>query len=294
MALGLAMLIFGQYKKLIPQDHIKASKRVHTYTIFLAMVFGGIFAYLINNASNTAVILYSLSAISLIYLAYRAFKGGKDYLIPILAVVKISIIVMFFWVLFEQTATSLILFNDRFVNLQIFGLKISAANIQVINNIFIVALSPLFAYFWSKWDISVFTKMGLGLVVTGLAMGVFCFGAYTAMSGVLVPLVIIILGMLLVTVGELCCSPTGLAAISKIAPSDIAALLFGVWGIKSSISNFLASTVATFTDKKEITSDLIIQAKAFFDVYLYLAISAIIVGIVVISLARTFNKLYDI
>ena len=48
--------------------------------------------------------------------------------------------------------------------------------------------------------------------------------------------------------GELACSPTGLAAISKVSPVDVVAVLFGVWGIKSSFSNYFASYIATFTD----------------------------------------------
>ncbi|AXA34092.1 peptide MFS transporter [Francisella adeliensis] len=294
MALGLLILTIGQHKNLVPQDHIDPTSKTKLITLVLTICAGVVFAYLINNASNTAYILYSLSILALGYLAYRGYKGGQVYIKSISAVVIISIVIMFFWVLFEQTATSLVLFNKRFVDLHLFGMKISAANINVINNISIVCLSPLFAFIWNKWNISVFTKMGLGIIITGSAMGVFGFAAFTAMHGSLAPLLFIVLGIVLVTVGELCCSPTGLAAISKIAPTDIAALLFGVWGIKSGISNFLAGYVATFTDKKSVTSDLVIQAKAFFDVYLYLAVSAIIIGLIVISLSKAFNKAFNI
>ena len=65
-----------------------------------------------------------------------------------------------------------------------------------------------------------------------------------------VSLVWIVLGYALITSGELCCTPVGLAAISKVAPKDIVAILFGLWGIKSAFANFIAAAIATLTDAK--------------------------------------------
>ena len=99
---------------------------------------------------------------------------------------------------------------------------------------------------------------------------------------------------MVVTMGELCCSPTGLAAISKIAPKDIAALLFGVWGIKSGISNYMASYIATFTDTKDSGASLVMQAQAYYSVWLNLAIIAIIIGIIVAICSKVFAKIFKI
>ena len=294
MALGLMILIIGEAKNLIPRDHIKATKKTHLYTFIGGILCTILFAYLISTANNTAIVLYIASGLSLIYLAYKARKGGRDYLIAILAVLKISLIVMVFWALFEQTATSVLLFSKRFVDLNLFGFGISAGNISVANNIFIIVLSPFFAAIWGKWHISVFKKMGVGLVLTGLAMAVFALAAYQAMQGNQASLMLIVLGYMIITMGELCCSPTGLAAISKIAPKDIAALLFGVWGVKSGISNYMASYIATFTDTKDSGASLAMQAQAYYSVWINLAIVAIIIGIVVTISSKIFAKIYEI
>ncbi|MGQ4002194.1 peptide MFS transporter [Francisellaceae bacterium CB299] len=294
MGLGLCIFLLGQFKELIPKDHIKTTKKTHIYTMLGGLLCTLIFAYLISSANNTALVLYIASGLSLTYLAYRAIKGGKEYLIPILAVIKISIIVMVFWALFEQTATSVLLFSKRFVDLNLFGFGISAGNLSVANSLFIILLSPIFATIWAKWNISVFKKMGVGLIFTGFAMGIFALAAFQATQGDKVPLIIIVFGYMVVTMGELCCSPTGLAAISKIAPKDIAALLFGVWGIKSGISNYMASYIATFTDTKDSGASLVIQAQAYYSVWFNLAIIAIIIGIIVAISSRIFTKIYEI
>ncbi|MFT5950884.1 MAG: POT family proton-dependent oligopeptide transporter [Francisella sp.] len=294
MGLGLCTLLIGQVKGLIPKDHIKVTKKTHFYSIAGGILCTLIFGYLISTANNTALVLYIASGLSLLYLGYKAIKGGRKYLTPILAVLKISIIVMLFWALFEQTATSVLLFSKRFVDLNVFGFDISAGNISVANSLFIISLSPIFASIWAKWNISIFKKMGIGLVFTGFAMAIFALAAFQAIQGDKASLIIIIFGYMLITMGELCCSPTGLAAISKVAPKDIAALLFGIWGIKSGISNYMASYIATFTDTKDSGDSLVMQAQAYYSVWLGLAITAIVIGIIVTISSKVFAKIYKI
>jgi POT family proton-dependent oligopeptide transporter len=51
---------------------------------------------------------------------------------------------------------------------------------------------------------------------------------------------------LLHTVAELCLSPVGLSAISKLAPARIAGLTMGVWFLSISVGNFFAGRMASF------------------------------------------------
>lgn len=295
MGLGLLVLFIGEVRKIIPKDQILVSKRTHIITIISALIAVCIFQYLIFHAKNTANALYIMTIIVFIYLIYKAIKGGKEYTIPILAVLKVSIIVMFFWILFEQTATSVLLFTERFVNLNIFGFTISAANTHVFNSLFIIILAPFFAIIWGKWNISIFRKMGTGLIITGLAMGAFAISANLAIKGFSPSLLWIVLGYMLITMGELCCSPTGLAAISKVAPADIVAFLFGVWGIKSSLSNYFASYIATFTDVGDIKdTSSIVQAKAYYHLFFNLTITAIIIGLIILLISKQLKRFYKI
>ena len=45
---------------------------------------------------------------------------------------------------------------------------------------------------------------------------------------------------LLHTIGELCLSPVGLSAMTKLAPARVAGLMMGVWFLATSVGNFLA------------------------------------------------------
>jgi POT family proton-dependent oligopeptide transporter len=51
---------------------------------------------------------------------------------------------------------------------------------------------------------------------------------------------------LLHTIGELCLSPVGLSAMTKLAPPGIAGLLMGVWFVSLSVGNYLGGRIAGF------------------------------------------------
>ena len=175
-------------------------------------------------------------------------------------------LIMVFFLLFEQTATSILLFSKRMVDLTFFGFEISPANIKSLNPFIIMICAPFFAALWARWDTSVFTKMGIGLILAGLAMAVFAMAANQAMSGAMVSIMWIVAGYMLITMGELACSPTGLSAISKVSPPDIVAVMFGLWGIKSAFSNYFASVIASKTDVGEAVAG---QAEAYYTCLLY-------------------------
>jgi POT family proton-dependent oligopeptide transporter len=51
---------------------------------------------------------------------------------------------------------------------------------------------------------------------------------------------------LLHTIGELCLSPVGLSAFTKLAPARVAGLMMGVWFLSTSIGDYLGGRVASF------------------------------------------------
>jgi POT family proton-dependent oligopeptide transporter len=56
----------------------------------------------------------------------------------------------------------------------------------------------------------------------------------------------LVVSYLLQTLGELCLSPVGLSAISRLAPVRIAGLVMGVWFLALSVGNYLAGMASSF------------------------------------------------
>jgi POT family proton-dependent oligopeptide transporter len=50
---------------------------------------------------------------------------------------------------------------------------------------------------------------------------------------------------LLHTIGELCLSPVGLSAMTKLAPARVAGFMMGLWFVSISMGNYLAGCAAS-------------------------------------------------
>jgi POT family proton-dependent oligopeptide transporter len=70
-------------------------------------------------------------------------------------------------------------------------------------------------------------------------------GAMRAASGIQVSSVWLWLTYLLHTIGELCLSPVGLSAMTKLAPARVVGMIMGVWFMATAVGNYLAGRVAS-------------------------------------------------
>lgn len=152
-----------------------------------------------------------------------------------------------FWSVFEQAGSTLNLFAQRSVRKAVFGFEFPASWFQSLNALFIVTLAPVFAWMWVRLgsrEPSSPTKFVLGLLGAGLGFAVLIAPARAASQGLQVSPWWLLLTYFLHTCGELCLSPVGLSAMTKLAPARLASFLMGVWFLSISIGNYLGSRLA--------------------------------------------------
>ncbi len=157
-----------------------------------------------------------------------------------------------FWSAFEQAGSSLNLFAQRQTNNSFLGFSYPASWFQSVNAVFIVLLAPVAAWVWvkaGKRDPSSPAKFSLGLFFVAAGFAVMVIASMKAQSGVLVSPGWLLLTYLLHTIGELCLSPVGLSAMTKLAPARVGGLMMGVWFLAASVGNKMAGTVAGFYEK---------------------------------------------
>ena len=157
-----------------------------------------------------------------------------------------------FWSLFEQGGSTLNLFAARNTDLTLAGYSFPATWFQSVNPLMIIALAPVFALGWVKLGArnpSSIAKFTLGLVLVAAGFGVLAVAAVLAADGVKVSPLWLVATYLLHSLGELCLSPVGLSAISRLAPARIASLTMGVWFLASSVGNYLGGRVAGLYDR---------------------------------------------
>jgi POT family proton-dependent oligopeptide transporter len=193
-------------------------------------------------------------------------KSGKTPLTKeekqrITVIFILTFFVIFFWAGFEQAGSSMTIYTDKFINRDLFGWEIPTTYFQSVNPLFIVALGPIFAWFWnSKYGRKLTTpvKMSLGMILLGIGflfMYVATFSVQTTGSGDTqvvmqkAALAWLVLTYFFHTIGELCLSPVGLSVVTKLAPVKLASLLMGVWMLSSFAANIIGGFIAAYVER---------------------------------------------
>ena len=164
----------------------------------------------------------------------------------LLVVLVLFLAASVFWSVFEQAGSTLNLFADRDTRSVAFGYDFPPSWFQSLNSLFLILFAPVFAWIWirlGKHDPSSPAKFTLGLVLVSAGFAILVFAARQAEQGVLVSPLWLVGTYLLHTWGELCLSPVGLSAMTRLAPARIAGLTMGVWFLATSVGNYLGGRV---------------------------------------------------
>ena len=162
-----------------------------------------------------------------------------------------------FWAAFEQAASTLNLFAQRQTENKVFGISYPASWLQSVNSLFIIILAPVMGWIWFKLgprDPSSPAKFSMGLFFLGAGFGVMILAAMAASSGQKVSPLWLVLTYLCHTIGELCLSPVGLSAMTRLAPARVVGLMMGVWFLATSVGNKIAGTAASFYESFSLPS----------------------------------------
>jgi POT family proton-dependent oligopeptide transporter len=144
-----------------------------------------------------------------------------------------------FWGAYEQAGSSLNLFAERNTNRVVLGYQFPASWFQFVQPVFVILLAPAFAWLWIKLgrrEPSSPAKFSVGLLFVGLSFLVLVPPA--ARTGVSPNW--LNLSYLLSVVGEMCLSPIGLSAMTKLAPARAVGFVMGIWFLATSIGDWLA------------------------------------------------------
>ena len=150
-----------------------------------------------------------------------------------------------FWAAYEQSGSSLNLFGERNTDRHILGWEFPASWFQFVQPVFVIALAPVFAWLWIALrhrEPSIPAKFSWGLLFGALA---FALLVPAAAAGGLVSPWWLTGTYLLQTLGELCLSPVGLSAMTKLAPQRVAGFMMGVWFLSVSIGDWAAGKAAS-------------------------------------------------
>ena len=153
-----------------------------------------------------------------------------------------------FWALYEQAGSTLNLFAQRNTDTSLFGRPFPPSWFQSVPPLLVILLAPVFAWLWVKLgegEPSSPAKFVLGLLGAGLGFAVLILPAQASADGVRVGPLWLLLTYLLHVMGELCLSPVGLSATTRLAPARVVGFMMGVWFLSISVGSYLGGRVAS-------------------------------------------------
>ena len=224
-------------------------------------------------------------------------KEERDRMIVALTLTMFSVL---FWLLFEQSGSSLTLFADRNTDMTIAGdLRMNAPQTQFFNASMIVLLAPVFAMLWTALDRrgmepSVPVKFAIGLVLAGLGFLTLVFAGTTqADENAMVPLIWLVLIYLFHTMGELCLSPVGNSMITKLSVGRLVGLMMGMWYLAISLASILGGVVAKMAATDTIGGVVVDpreQLDTFVQVYTWIGGWGVGIGVLLLLISPILKR----
>jgi proton-dependent oligopeptide transporter, POT family len=151
-----------------------------------------------------------------------------------------------FWSVFEQAGSTLNLFAQRNTHTVALGYAFPPSWFQSAEPFFLVVLAPVFAWIWLRLgnhNPSSPAKFTIGLLFVTLSFAILVPASQRSVGGTLVSPLWLTGTFFLQAIGELCLSPVGLSAMTRLAPARIAGLTMGVWFLATSVGNYLGGRV---------------------------------------------------
>jgi POT family proton-dependent oligopeptide transporter len=219
-------------------------------------LFGGFRLNPVSLARGTTSLIV---VVAVVYFAGIYAFGRLDRLekrrVGVIIVLFISSAI--FWAGFEQMGSSFNLFAERYTLRTFANLTIPAGWFQSLGPVFIITLAPVVAWVWvrlaaRKFEPSLGTKFGVALIFLAGGFAVMSGAAAVVTSGQKAFPTWLITTYLLHTIGELCLSPVGLSAVTKLAPQRLVGQLMGTWFLATSLGNLIAGLLAGRFDVNQL------------------------------------------
>ena len=301
----ISLLTFTQTQKslgpigLTPLPHFEKSKRnkweIATYLGSLLIV--PIIIIMVANTEYTDYFMMVIGPASILYLFFemRNFSVAENK--KLLAALVFIIFSIFFWAFFEQSGGSLSLFAANNLNKEVLGVPLSPNGVNnSANSFFVIAFSAIVGLIWlwmakRKIEPNTVVKFGLGFLFLAGGFYVFYYTKFFSNAEGITSLGIFTMGWFVITFGELCLSPIGMSAMTKLSPQKIQAVIMGMWFLASAYGQYFAgllgANIAGASKNASNYDKLIVYAEG----YKQLAIYALIAGVVLIVISPLVKKL---
>jgi len=301
----ISLLTFTQTQKslgpigLSPLKEILVAKRKKLEWITYAgsLLIIPLIIVMVANTTYTDYFMIFIGPASILYLFYEMKNFSVAENKKLWAALIFILFSVFFWAFFEQSGGSLSLFAVNNLNNTIGGVVLSPNGVNnSANSFFVIGFAALVGLVWlwlNKRKIEPNTVVKFGLAFLFLAGGfwVFYYTKFFADGFGRTSLGIFTFGWFVITLGELCLSPIGMSAMTKLSPAKTQAVIMGMWFLASAYGQYFAGILGANIAEASENASNIDKLNVYADGYLQLAIYALIAGVLLILLSPLVRKL---
>jgi POT family proton-dependent oligopeptide transporter len=182
----------------------------------------------------------------------KGIKLSKTEISRLKVIFLVLISVLVFQVFTQQIFTSMILFAESHINntIPFINHKVAPSIYLTLNPLFIIILSPIYIRISQSLssknkEPSSITKIGIGLLIAGVAYLVLFVAMYHLGSDMKISMVWLVLFNFFLENSELLIMPVTLSVITKLAPERITSSIIGVYYVTFSIASMIAGLCAS-------------------------------------------------
>ncbi len=252
----------------------------------------------INPLAVASMLVYVIAASVTLYFIYLFVFAGlsRKERARLLVCFILLVSAAFFWSAFEQKPTSFNLFANDYTQRMIGGFEIPAVWFQSVNALFIILLAPIFSWAWpalarNKVHLSSITKFVIGILFAAAGFGLMMLAAQNVLSngGAGVSPWWLVSSILMLTLGELCLSPIGLATMTLLAPARMRGQMMGLWFCASALGNLAAGLIGGHVKADQLDMLPTLFARCS----IALLICAAVLTLLIIPIRRMLENLPD-
>ncbi|MEO6595264.1 MAG: oligopeptide:H+ symporter, partial [Planctomycetota bacterium] len=247
---------------------------------------------LVSNSEYTDYFMYTVGPLALAYFLYDMRTCTRVEVHKLMAALVFIIFSIFFWAFFEQSGGSLAIVAKYHIApvAGVTGIQVNNTS----NSIFVIVLSPLLGLLWlwmKKAEPNTVVKFGLGFLF--LAGGFYIFHSLIGFAGEdgISSLSIFAIAWLVTTIGELCLSPIGLSAMTRLSPKRMFGIIMGLWFLASAYGQYLAGLLGAGMAQVSESAPALERLRGYTDGYHQLSIYAVCFGVVLIAISPLVKKL---
>ena len=301
----ISLLTFTQTQKslgeigLSPLLNVEPNKRrlLEWLTYVGSIVIIPVIIVMVSNTKYTDYFMYAIGPISICYLFYEMTKFSVVENKKLVAALIFMLFSIVFWAFFEQSGGSLSAFAADNLNNTILGFKLDPNGVNnSANSLFVIIFAALVGMVWlwmakKKMEPNTVVKFGLGFLFLAGGFWVFYYTKFFASADGKTSLDLFTFGWFIITFGELCLSPIGMSAMTKLSPQKTQAVIMGMWFLASAYGQYFAGLLgANIAEASENASNLE-KLNTYADGYQQLAIYALVAGIALIGISPLVKKL---